>query len=320
MSSLETTLVLGAGASFSMGYPVGAGLRQQLLQLADGNRQTSSINAGLYDPPGMLQKFVREFRESQLDSIDNFLARRTEFADIGKRAIAAVLLACENRDQLFSDESDDHWYRYLFNKLAADSWDELNFSKLSIVTFNYDRSFEHYLLWALMSSYGRSQEDVIDKLRQLQVIHIYGTLGAIWPNHTAYMPYGSDVTREKVTAAANTLRIIPEGRADDTTLQAAKALLYNADTIIFLGFGFDQTNLDRLNASKTCRAQRERLPNNFIERTVVATCKGLTVREIRSAHRRVCGDDPNSIIAPRYKSDFLDTDCLGLLRATLALD
>lgn len=103
------TLVLGAGASHPMGYPVGAGLRSKILDLGIVDRQSFAIPAGLYHEDGLLQIFVDSFRRSQMFSIDAFLARRPEFSEIGKRSIAALLLEVEDEQRLLNTERRDHW-------------------------------------------------------------------------------------------------------------------------------------------------------------------------------------------------------------------
>jgi hypothetical protein len=82
------TLVLGAGASDAMGYPVSSDLRNKL-SLSMVDRQSYAIPAGLYSEDNLLQKFVNSFKQSQMFSIDAFLARRPEFSEIGKRSVVA---------------------------------------------------------------------------------------------------------------------------------------------------------------------------------------------------------------------------------------
>jgi hypothetical protein len=115
MISTNTTLVLGAGASIAMGYPTGGQLRDELLKLADSDRQGFSVAAGLFGPSHpSIHEFVDAFRQSQMYSIDAFLARRPAFTEIGKRAIAAVLLRCEQASSLDKWQHDDGWYQYLW--------------------------------------------------------------------------------------------------------------------------------------------------------------------------------------------------------------
>lgn len=125
----DTALVLGAGASFAYGYPLGSGLRGEILSLLGHELRDLTKNSGLTDSRSWpipesdpLRTFIEAFRNSQMYSVDAFLARRPEFSDIGKKAIAALLIAKESRHRLLGNDSEDHWYQYLFNQIASESW------------------------------------------------------------------------------------------------------------------------------------------------------------------------------------------------------
>jgi hypothetical protein len=319
MIKRRTTLVLGAGASAAFKYPSGAGLRRQIIELHD--KKVASV-AGFSEDLVDLKEFSRAFKRSQMASIDAFLARRPEFSEVGKRAIAAALLSIEDEGLLYNTDDDDNWYPYLFQELAAATWNELDFSKLAIVTFNYDRSLEHYLFGALTNSYGKSDEEVLEKLSELKVIHIYGSLGGVLPGMPDYIPYGNPPDRSAIEKAAKAIRVIPEGRADDAALGDARNSLYMAEAICFLGFGYDETNLMLLKAGETCPAfvggngvigEKEKR-----RRAVVGTCYKMTLEEVR----RVSYTLNNSYMHHSGKTlpdGFHDHKCLQTLRETQIL-
>jgi hypothetical protein len=319
----KVTLVLGAGSSLPFKYPVGDELRSKIIGLRYSDKYETAIRAGL---PGdsLFDSFIDEFRKSQMTSIDAFLARRKEFSDIGKKAIATVLIDCEDLELLWGSEDKDLWQRYLHGRMAAERWDDLNFSNLSIVTFNYDRSLEHYLFYALKSAYGKTEEEVAEKLKGLAIVHVYGSLGPVIPTDAGYLPYGSGVNREAVENAANYLRVIPEGREDDPCLIEARQLLNDAEVICFLGFGFDETNLRRLNAEITCRPNLRQIKKNGVlrERIVVATCIGMTAAEAVSAGFNLGWNDRHTGHVGKigHPDNFFNCGCLDLLRRTLILD
>lgn len=123
-------LVLGAGASAWLEFPLGSTLRSRILDLVDHERFSFAVNSGLYSfGEHELKIFINEFKKSQMNSIDSFLARRREYTEIGKAAIAAILLEAESQNDLFSHESKDNWYRYLLNRLSSETWDELDFMR-----------------------------------------------------------------------------------------------------------------------------------------------------------------------------------------------
>lgn len=313
---VNTTLVLGAGSSCHMGYPVGAKLRKDILQLNPG------VLAGSTGSATDARAFLAEFGASYAFSIDTFLARRAEFSDIGRRAIAHVLLQYElesARAPLREIAGVGDWYQYLVNVLACEDWQYLDLSWLTIVTFNYDRSLEWVLLRSLKAMYGQSDAAVVEKLHAIRIHHVYGDMGSPWPTADG-AAYGSAVDERliEVTArtAASRLRVIPEGRDDDIQLTRARSAIATASRVVFLGFGFDEVNIRRIGAPDVFVRQVEVVP-------IFATCKGMTKAEVRQAARRLLGGAKTHSGADIRDAvqciHFEDADCLGLLRQTLCL-
>ena len=94
---------------------------------------------------GHLEDFVNTLRESGQASIDAFLAHHAEFMEVGKAAIAAILIGRERRDALFAP-AEDHWYQYVWSYLQDAGAAAFGENKLTVVTFNYDRSLERFLI------------------------------------------------------------------------------------------------------------------------------------------------------------------------------
>jgi hypothetical protein len=82
MMKYKLALVLGAGSSLSMGYPTGTELRRLILEELPTELLCESGEYTEYD----IGQFVKQFRASQMFSIDAFLARRNDFSDIGKKS------------------------------------------------------------------------------------------------------------------------------------------------------------------------------------------------------------------------------------------
>ena len=101
----------------------------------------------------------------------------------------------ESEANLYTPPGDaGDWYEYLSERLNP-SFDEFEHNKLSIVTFNYDRSLEHYLFTSLRKWHRRSVDDCIEKFAKLPIIHVYGQLGKIpYPQRGCrqYLPFGED--------------------------------------------------------------------------------------------------------------------------------
>lgn len=310
-------LVLGAGASLAYGFPLGRDLRQRILGISTSSAKQAGIIRERTEEQDIrkLSEFRSAFRHSQMYSIDAFLGRRPEFSEIGKKCIAAILLECEGSHALFSEGAEkDHWYQYLFNQFAQRDWDDLTFDDIAIVSFNYDRSLEHFLYVALQSTYGKCPNEAAKKLKTLRIVHVYGSLCAELPGSDAYLQSDGKIDIDKVGAAAKGLVVIPEGRIDSPTLLQARRWLEAARSICFLGFGFDPMNVERLAENEACSLWKQR-PTGHTMRRIVGTCLGMTKSEISAAYAKLTQKN----FAEAGEGRFLDANCTQLLRETLFL-
>ena len=183
-------------------------------------------------------------------SVDAFLEHRTEFLDLGKRAIADVLIQYERIGRLFSLDLSNSWYKYLFEQMNA-PFDEFGKNRVGFVTFNYDRSLEAYLEEALANAYGKSNEEAAEQLASIEVVHLHGQLGFLPtggqpPKRTR--PYKDDRTTQATEIGAGEIRVIHENidSANDEHFIKACSMIRGAAKVFFLGFGFHPENLQRL--------------------------------------------------------------------------
>lgn len=316
MITQKTALILGAGASKPYGLPLGWELRRGIIDLASPTRQAFCIKAGLYrSGQAALFEFVDAFRLSQRKSIDAFLSRRPEFSPIGKLAIAALLLEAESDSSLFVDEPEDHWYRYLAERLDAhvDEWATLN--EIAIVTFNYDRSLERYLAVTLANSHpGLPEHAAMELVSRLPIVHVYGSLGPMQKpdgSRQGVVPYGAEPDQFNVNLAASGLSVIPEGRDDSKELAAAKAMLTDSGTFrrCFLGFGFDSTNLARIGGTKIPTVRQGMVNGEFEVYRFAASTYGLT----RAEKLKVLGGLGSAALPDPLNMTY-DQTCLNTLR------
>jgi hypothetical protein len=308
MRKTPTTLILGAGSSCAFGFPTGEGLRRLIISYRDREDVCVHIGGGQRS----VNHFVDAFAESQLSSIDAFLGRSVADPEVGKRLIAFALLDRESEARLF-DDVNDHWYRYMHNEIVnpVSKWEDLDFSWLSIVTFNYERSLEHFLFRALSRTYLRKAEEVWAKLKQLQIVHVYGRLGNLdRGDERAWAPFGviqPEHLELFVDRAAKGIQVVPEGRVDSPSFQEAQSLIRKAKAIYFLGFGFDKVNVERLGAPDVF------LVDGRIPKPIYSTVYGLTNAEVLLACDRVVG----ASMGTAMKKNAFDGNCLALLRQTL---
>src|SRR5439155_7883729 len=155
-------------------------------------------------------------------------------------------------------ESDGDWYLYLSERLNS-SFDEFENNKLSIITFNYDRSLEHYLFTSLLNWHGKSVDDCIEKFKNVPIIHVYGQLGKIpYPQRGCrqYLPFGEDETKVHgaVVVASQGITLLHEKESE---LQEVHNLLTAAERVCFLGFSYHPLNLARLALKDSVGRSRE---------------------------------------------------------------
>lgn len=261
MSERHTVLVLGAGASNPYGFPLGADLVHKIcdefpsaVKSDTEGRELSTMHTA------RAKAFCDALLKSHQLSIDSFLeAQKTEFRDLGKEAIARILLPCENESHLQGSKIQDDWYRKLINWLIPPSLGGEPAHKLSIITYNYDRSLEQYFYLTLKHLFNRTHDVIATFMQKVPVIHVHGRFGRLpWERgEGAPLPYGVESPehlRGVIRHAADNISIIYE--TDPTRndpLDRAHQALSEATEVLFLGFGYDKTNLDRLALATWCR-------------------------------------------------------------------
>lgn len=177
--------------------------------------------------------------------------------DIGKAAIAAALIVKEANEITCRNPNED-WYRYLFEKLSRNMDAGLD-QPLTILTFNYDRCLDQYLHDAFLHSYAMSRDRILTLFqKQLQIIHLHGSLCSLpfqsEVGHTR--GYAKLLDRDGVRLSAPCIRIIHEQKDDDPVFQKAHEALMRAERIVFLGFGYESTNVRRLLAGNWLQRDR----------------------------------------------------------------
>ena len=223
----KTVLILGAGASIPYRFPSGLQLKDDIYHML------KNPGGMLYEVLGELgykkrniESFNNDLANSPDYSVDAFLEHRPDYLDIGKTAIAAALIPQELTHNLFEawimrrqkgDDSKKNWYQYLFHQLDT-SFDNFDKNQIAFITFNYDRSLEQYLYTSLRSKYKKkSEKECAEKINQIPIIHIYGTLGYLpWQKkEEAGIPYDSRtlgiiVTKKHIKQAVENIKIIHE--------------------------------------------------------------------------------------------------------------
>lgn len=249
MITIPTVLILGAGASKDFGIPCGKGLKIEVCELL---RTCPDLFADLNFHPDLIKEFRRKLGDSAFFSVDAFLEHNTKFIDLGKAAIASALLPYEESSNLHMPKNN--WYQHLFWLLTKDAtFNDLVRNRLSIITFNYDRSFEQYFYNSLESSFGdKTYNEYLKVLNEMQITHVYGSLGRLeWQDQDeGVLPlvrYGARTNdKNTIISASLGIKIVPETITKIPDSLTVRVLLNSAHRIYFLGFAYHRANIERL--------------------------------------------------------------------------
>jgi len=147
MDNKATVLIIGAGGSVPFGFPTGQELKWAICDGLAGVENVSASHThfaqALLKEGFLVEKLVQlrdRLKMAGWSSVDEFLAEHSDLQMVGKAAIAAVLIPCENRGQLFDPRDSngnriDNWYQLLFKNVFA-PFQYIPQKKVSIFTYN----------------------------------------------------------------------------------------------------------------------------------------------------------------------------------------
>jgi len=307
-----TVLILGAGASMPYGFPSGDQLKERIISSLESFPKRAGPGTqleNLMHESGINPRHIEEFRDELAGAhhitIDQFLQNRSNFERVGKLAIAATLLPFE-RDSIFpmlkpwkthpdvTRQVAEGWYGYFAKQLnlSASDWGR---GLLTIVTYNYDRSLEHYLFTILKSTCDKSPEECWKIFRGIPIVHVYGELGPYQPFGDG-LPYGPPLDLITAREAANNIRIMHEAK-DEEFISQAKQAIRDAEVICFLGFGYHRENLAPLS-----------IQSGMPRKKVIGTALRLTEPEKTRLNLQAYVDEIHDFTILRL---LRDTDILG---------
>lgn len=319
MINTQTLFILGAGASWPYGFPTGQGLREYIIykfpeyyrQILTPyyNRSRSSMDEAMVE----VDHFIKAFKGAPRTTIDDFLSINPAYQNIGKKAIATSILYYE-KESKFGEDINNHqqedWFSLLFNKMiegftSSNSLDDFAKNKISFITFNYDRSLEHFFYTALLSYFDSRKDDIIldtKKYIPFTISHVYGQIDkSEWDKEAKTSFYRPSIDYQWINVLKDNIKVIGE-REEKDDVEISK-LLSNAEIIFFLGFGYATENIEALNFLKNIRDETQ----------IYGTGKDFTkeeIEEIRSSLLRKIG---NSIVKPTIE----DNNCHGFLKKYL---
>ena len=343
-TSKSLVLIVGAGGSKEVDLPLGSELKSSIARALDiryKNGQDRVSGDGMIDSafrslaqelPFPRNNDINPFLHSaqrvaeampQAISIDNFIDSHRGDEDIalcGKLAIVRVILDAERKSKLYVNrnniynkirftEVENTWFNAFFQLLTENCHrDDLadRFSKVAIVTFNYDRCVEHYLYQGLQNYYGIRADEAKQTLESLEIYHPYGTVGQLdWQLPYGGISFGGDIDPQKLLRLASGIRTFTEGI--DPKLgesDAIRNVLAQAERLVFLGFAFHKLNIELLFKGPPFTTEARQCP-------VYATSMGLSKVDIE-----LIGEQISNLANIRHESFHLlnPLRCSELLR------
>jgi hypothetical protein len=284
MFAQQTLFILGAGASDEYGFPQGTALVkniQYLMSLTYDGLQMQGAGRPLIlqaakergiDANALIEAASRmRLGLAHFKSIDDFLHQRqgdNDVIDLGKRAIAEIILNCEQESPLAKVSArhslgdaglGDSWLSKFIKMLIAGrrlADRESIFQNVEFITFNYDRSLQEFLIWAIYEAWSVPVEEALSIVAKVPIHHVYGSLGGL-PGFGKKLttPYGAKLRLELIGPVSEGIRTYTESVSDDSDIVEVKKAISKARKLVFLGFGFHKQNMEILSpvdAPKDC--------------------------------------------------------------------
>ncbi len=313
--SNKDLFVIGAGAHVPYGFPSGARLKNIIRCFYYGSpdlmddyilgqaiknslvRLSTQISSEIYTEYNwlwenrnfqfsdtfneLLKSFVSDFLDSSSITIDAFLSLHPKWSLIGKLIISKILREFERADPVRN--YDDNWIEmFINNYINSSDKDEIIRFFPNVITFNYDRLLEEYILRRFEKYLNFTEKEATELLGQLPIFHVYGKIGEI---------RFDDIKGEKPQAllqASRSIRVVGEEREGliNEIKTKSQEYLSNASRIFILGFGYDEQNVELV---------FDRKYSNRNGLGIYSTNVNLSIKTIRNIKRNISDSLANFI-------------------------
>jgi hypothetical protein len=194
-------------------------------------------------------------RFPSLDEALHYLSANEKCVTAAKAAIVCAILSAEKKCELkfvgqlggpdLAKAANTWTAQFLsmaISNLTQGSVSSI-FENVTIINFNYDRAFEHYIYWALQRDALVPRSEAGDIVKRMRVIRPYGRVGPLeWQEDGGVVFGGPDSLDESLFQIADAIRTYTEQHHTELPAQIDTALS-NARLVVLLGFGFHSQNV-----------------------------------------------------------------------------
>lgn len=277
-------LVLGAAASKEVNLPLGSELKGKISKLLNfelddfgrisGGDQRfreclhrlaqSTLASGSIDDYFQAAHTVHGAMPLA-PSIDNFIdSHRTNprIAEVGKLAITLCILRAEKNSKLYVNQSNSYnkpnftglagtWFNALFGILFQHcSWEGIDdrFSRLAIISFNYDRCALHFFREALRTYYNVQPHEVDRVVSKISIYYPYGSVGPMrFQTEGSGIDFGEQPMPDDLIKYSQQLKTFTESTDESASeIASIRTAIRSSKALVFLGFAFHPLNMKLL--------------------------------------------------------------------------
>lgn len=252
----NTTFVLGAGVSFEFGMPLGGTLKGRIASVLPDNNGNGddtvraftfhNTNVQIAGEACMTMRRALNATAS-IDNLVEHFRDDPEVVRIAKLGIAAAIFNAEAKCQLskaaeakslsatdFDDTSLGQIFRLIVGRVAKADL-KAAFERVAFVNFNYDRCLEQFLIHALRTHSGLSENEAAKIVASVRIYRPYGGLGPL-PYMTSAdgVPFGQSLSGINLSKLAEAIQTFSEERRSEEHSNIDE-LVGGADRLILLG-------------------------------------------------------------------------------------
>lgn len=348
MGSNKSVIIVGAGASYEAGLPVGSGLKNEISRLLKHRKNAGHYGAAVNDEiisyalpliasQGLdinsLYRACKHISDAmpQVISIDNFIDTHKENENIekcGKLAIVRSILSAEKSSKLYVNldninnkpnyaQLEPTWFNAFWQLMTENCQaEELEnrFSSVALIIFNYDRCIEHFLFHSLKNVYGLNDEQAANIVNNTNIFHPYGVVGYLpWQSNQDAIAFGGEPDHHLLVRLASKIKTFTEGTDPDSSeITEIRSSMLNAKIVLFLGFAFHTLNMELIKPDHSSGKGAKRT-------SYYATAVGISDSDMNIIHEEIKALSKSGNVSINLRNDRKCYDIFHEYKRSLAL-